>query len=129
MRADALCCSGRCRKAAHRAKRSAGIDPQAGPDPVLESPAWRRQEAEGALLRLADEAVEVIADALVRNDTSVAEWIVERAVVRHSKPGDPEEKPARMRGEDARAELERRIAIVGARLKEERAGGADPGSG
>ena len=50
-----------------------------------------------------DEAVEVIADALVRNDTSVAEWIVERAVVRHSKPGDPPEKSARMRDEDARA--------------------------
>ena len=58
--------------------------------PVESPPGWRRQEAEGALLRLAGEAVEVIADALVRNDTSAAEWIVERSVVRHSKPGDPQ---------------------------------------
>ena len=97
--------------------------------PVLASPGSHRRQAEGALLSLADKAIEVMKAALAANDISVAEWIVERSVVRHSKPGDPEEKPARMRGEDARAELERRIAIVGARLKEERAGGADPGSG
>ncbi len=107
MRIDAIYCSVRCRMAAHRAKRRAGMDPQAGPYPVAASPGWHRQEAEGALVRLAGEAVEVIADALVRNDTSVAEWIVERTVVRHSKPGDPAEKSARMRDEDARAELER----------------------
>ena len=95
MRIHARYCSVRCRMAAHRAaraKRSDGTDPQAGPDPVAESPGWHRQEAEGALLRLAGEAVEVIADALVRNDTSVAEWIVERSVVRHSKPGSPPRK-------------------------------------
>ena len=132
LRADALYCSVRCRVAAHRAahaKRSAGMDPQAGPDPVVVSPGWHRQEAEGALLRLSREAVEVIGDALAEKDTSVAEWIVDRAVVRHSKPGDTAEKSARMRDEDARAELERKIAIVSARLKEDGAGGADPGSG
>ena len=115
--------------AAHRAKRRAGLDPQAGPDHVEASPGWRRQEAEGALLRLADEAVEVIADALATNDTSVAEWIVERSVVRHSKPGAPEEKPARMRGEDARASLQRAIDSIAARLEEERDTEAGLGAG
>ena len=132
MRADALYCSGRCRVAAHRAEhanRSAGTDPQAGPDPVAAAPGWRRQEAEGALLQLAGEAVEVIADALVRNDTSVAEWIVERSVVRHSKPGGPAEKSARMRDEDARAELQRAIDSIAARLEEERDTGVGAGSG
>ena len=97
--------------------------------PVESPPGWRRQEAEGALLRLAGEAVQVIADALVRNDTSIAEWIVERSLVRHSKPGSPAEKSARMRGEDARAELERKIAIISARLEEERDTEAGPGAG
>ncbi len=72
--------------------------------------------------------------ALAANDTRVAEWIVERSVVRHSKPGGPEEKSARMRGEDARAELERKIAEVSAeleeeRLEEERSSQAGPGAG
>ena len=132
MRIDAIYCVGRCRVAAHRAdhaKRSAGTDPQAGPDPVAASPGWRRQEAEGALLQLAGEAVEVIAEALAEKDTSVAEWIVERSVVRHSKPGDPTEESARMSDEDAKAELERAIAAVEAELEEESAGQAGPGSG
>ena len=129
MRADAIYCSTRCRQAAARARRRAGVDPQAEADPVEAPPGWRRQEAEGALLRLADEAVEVIADALAANDTSVAEWIVERSVVRHSKPGGPEEKSARMRGEDARAELERKIAEVSAELEEESASQVGPGTG
>ena len=129
MRADAIYCSTRCRQAAARARRRAGSDPQAEADPVEAPPSWRRQEAEGALLRLADEAVEVIADALAEKDTRVAEWIVERSVVRHSKPGDPTEESARMSDEDAKAELERAIAAVEAELEEESAGQAGPGSG
>ncbi len=132
LRRDAIYCSGRCRVAAHRAehaKRSDGTDPQAGPDPALASPGSHRQEVEGALLQLAGEAVEVISDALAEKDTSVAEWIVERAVVRHSKPGDPAEKSARMRDEDARAELQRAIDSIAARLEEERDTGVGAGSG
>ena len=71
----------------------------------------------------------MIADALAEKDTSVAEWIVERSVVRHSKPGDPTEESARMSDEDAKAELERAIAAVEAELEEESAGQAGPGSG
>ncbi len=132
LRADALYCSVRCRVAAHRAehaKRSAEMDPQTEADPVAAPPGWRRQEAEGALLRLAGEAVAVIGDALAEKDTRVAEWIVERSVVRHSKPGDPTEESARMSDEDAKAELERAIAAVEAELEEESAGQAGPGSG
>ena len=129
MRADAIYCSTRCRQAAARARRRAGVDPQAEANPVEAPPSWRRQEAEGALLRLADEAVEVIADALAANDTSVAEWIVERSVVRHSKPGAPPEKSPRMSDEEARADLQRAIDSIAARLEEERGAGADPGSG
>ena len=119
MRADAVYCSKRCRQAAARARRRAGLDPQAEADRVEASPAWRRQESEGALLRLADEAIEVIADALAEKDTSVAEWIVERAVVRHSKPGSPLEKSPRMSDEEAKAALERAIAAAEAELEEE----------
>ena len=102
--------------------------------PVLASPGSHRRQAEGALLSLADKAVEVMKAALAANDTRVAEWIVDRAVVRHSKPGSPTEKSARMRGEDARAELERKIAAVSAeleqeRLEEERSSQAGPGAG
>ena len=132
LRADALYCSVRCRQAAHRAaraKRSAGVDPQAGPDPALESPGSRRQEAEGALLRLAGKAIGVMSASLAQNDATVAEWIVERTVVRPPKPGDPEEKSARMSDEEARAELERQIAIVEAELEEESAGQVGPGTG
>ncbi len=128
-RANAVYCSVPCRQAAARARLRAGSDPQAEADPVEAPPSWRRQEAEGALLRLADEAVDVIGDALAQNDPRIAEWIVERSVVRHSKPGAPEEKSARMRGEDARAQLERKIAEVSAELEEESAGQAGPGSG
>ncbi len=72
--------------------------------------------------------------ALAANDTRVAQWVVDRAVVRHSKPGSPGEKSARMTDIEARAELERKIAIVAAeleqeRLEEERASGAGPGAG
>ena len=103
--------------------------PDGAAAPVLASPGSHRRQAEGALLSLADKAIDVIGDALAENDARVAEWIVERSVVRHSKPGDPEEKPARMRGEDARAELERKIAAVSAELERDSASGADPGSG
>ena len=143
LRLDALYCSGRCRMAAHRAEHErrdayreepGGLPGRDGyPDgeaaPVLASPSSHRRQAEGALLSLADKAIEVMKAALAANDISVAEWIVERSVVRHSKPGGPEEKSARMRGEDARAELERKIAEVSAELEEESAGQAGPGSG
>ena len=142
-RLDAPSCSRRCRKATHRAARkgrdayrqeSGGLPGRDGyPDgeaaPVLASPGSHRRQAEGALLSLADKAIEVMKAALAANDISVAEWIVERSVVRHSKPGGPEEKSARMRGEDARAELERKIAIISARLEEENASQAGPGAG
>ena len=121
--------------AAHRAAhelRDGYPDGEAAP--VLASPGSHRRQAEGALLSLADKAVEVMKAALAANDTRVAEWIVDRAVVRHSKPGSPTEKSARMRGEDARAELERKIAAVSAeleqeRLEEERSSQAGPGAG
>ncbi len=72
--------------------------------------------------------------ALAANDTRVAEWIVDRAVVRHSKPGSPAEKSARMRDVEARAELQRAIDKIAAeleqeRLEEERASGAGAGAG
>ncbi len=110
MRIDAVYCSARCRMAAHRAahaRRSAGMEPWAEPDPDVGSPAWHRQQIARALLRLTGKAIGVMSAALAQNDTSVAEWIVERTVVRPPKPGDPAEKSARMRDEDARAELER----------------------
>ena len=129
MRADALYCPKRCRVAALRARRRAGSDPQAEADRPETPPSWRRQEAEGALLRLADEAVDVIGDALAERDTSVAEWIVERSVVRHAKPGSPLEKSPQMSDEEARADLQRAIDRIAARLEEERGDGADPGSG
>ena len=133
LRLDALSCSGRCRMAAHRAahelrdayrEESGGLPGRDGyPDgeaaPVLASPGSHRRQAEGALLSLADMAIGMMSAALAQNDARVAEWIVERAVVRHSKPGGPGEKSARMRGDEARAELERRIAIVSARLLKE----------
>ncbi len=50
--------------------------------PVLASPGSHRRQAEGALLSLADKAIEVMKAALAANDTRVAEWIIERAVVR-----------------------------------------------
>ena len=72
LRADALYCSGRCRMAAHRAahelrdayrEESSGLPGRDGyPDgeaaPVLASPGSHRRQAEGALLSLADKAVE-----------------------------------------------------------------------
>ena len=123
MRADAVYCSGRCRMAAHRAaraQRSAGLDPQAEPSPVEASPAWRRQEVDGALLRLAGKAVQVMNASIGQNDVRVAEWTVERAVARHAKPGAPAEKSPRMREEEARAELERKFAKVAAEYERER---------
>ena len=129
LRADALYCSVRCRMAAHRAKRSAGIDPQAEADPAVGSPGWHRRQVERALLRLAGKAIGVMSASLAQNDATVAEWIVERTVVRPPKPGDPEEKSARMSDEEARAELERQIAIVEAELEEESAGQVGPGTG
>ncbi len=49
---------------------------------VLASPGSHRRQAEGALLSLADKAIEVMKAALAANDTRVAEWTVERANVR-----------------------------------------------
>ena len=119
---------------AARARRSAGMEPWAEPDPEVGSPRWHRKEVERALLRLAGKAIGVMSASLAQNDANVAEWIVERSVVRPPKPGDPGEKSARMRDEDARAELERKIAIIGAeleaeRLEEDGAGQAGLGAG
>ena len=72
LRLDALSCSGRCRMAAHRAahelrdayrEESGGLPGRDGyPDgeaaPVLASPGSHRRQAEGALLSLADRAIE-----------------------------------------------------------------------
>ena len=101
--------------------------------PILASQGSHRRQAEGALLSLADKTIEVMKAALAANDTNVAEWVVDR----HSKPGSPTEKSARMRDEEARAELERQIAIVAAELEQERleeeraseAGQASPSAG
>ena len=71
----------------------------------------------------------MIGDALAENDARVTGWIVERAVVRHSKPGSPLEKSPRMRDEEARASLQRAIDSIAARLEEERGAEADAGSG
>ncbi len=104
LRLDALSCSGRCRKAAHRAEHerrdayreeSGGLPGRDGyPDgeaaPVLASPGSHRRQAEGALLSLADKAIEVMKAALAANDISVAEWIVERTVVGPPNPAPPE---------------------------------------
>ena len=49
---------------------------------ALASPGPYRREAESALLSLADKAIEVMKAALAANDTRVAEWTVDRAVVR-----------------------------------------------
>ena len=84
--------------------------------PILASQGSHRRQAEGALLSLADKTIEVMKAALAANDTNVAEWVVDR----HSKPGSPTEKSARMRDAEARAELERQIAIVAAELEQER---------
>ena len=75
--------------AAHRAKRSAGIDPQADADPAVGSPGWHRRQVERALLRLAGKAIGVMSASLAQNDATVAEWIVERTVVRPPNPATP----------------------------------------
>ena len=67
--------------------------------------------------------------ALAANDTRVAEWIVDRAVVRHSKPGSPAEKSARMRDVEARAELQRAIDKIAAELEQESSSGSGAGAG
>ena len=137
LRLDALYCPKRCRSRAYRAARAGrgpGMDPsprhgspQAEAAPAPASPGDYRQEVDRFLLRLAGKAIGVVSDALEQNDPRVAEWVLERAVVRHSKPGSPPEKSARMTDEEAKAELERAIAAVEAEMEEEeRAGGVDP---
>ena len=136
LRLDALYCPKRCRGRAYRARRGPGRNPsprhgspQAEAAPALASPGDYRQEVDRFLLRLAGKAIGVVSDALEQNDPRVAEWVLERAVVRHSKPGSPPEKSARMTDEEAKAELERVIAEVEAELEEEeRDTGVDPES-
>ena len=124
LRLDALYCPKRCRGRAYRARRGS---PQGETPSAPASPGDYRQEVDRFLLRLAGKAIGVVSDALEQNDPRVAEWVLERAVVRHYKPGSPLEKSPRMSGEEARAQLERAIAAVEAEIEEEeRAAGADP---
>jgi hypothetical protein len=59
-------------------------------------------------------AIDVLTQALERGDARVAQWVLEHAVIRLRKTDDAEEKSARMKDEEARAELIRRIDSLAA---------------